>query len=271
MSKKDIQSVSLEILKDIHEFCVKNNLKYSLSGGTLLGAIRHNGFIPWDDDIDIQMPWNDYLYFIHHYQSTKGYKVFSSLVDGCEYTRLRLAKVCDITKTKVDFGPLKFTNEDVGIFVDVQPCVGAPNNVIDAQKFMEKLATRLRMAYCYATRYIKWRDILKYESSLKRLKTFVFKFFSPFVGKKSYMKFLKLQSSYDYDSSEYFIASPHYKMREWQPKQNMENFELQRFEDSDFYIMSGWDANLKSLYGDYMKLPPENERVAHDFFRYYWK
>ena len=79
------------------------------------------------------------------------------------------------------------------------------------------------------------------------------------------------QSRYDYNNCNHFIASPHYGMREWQPKKNMENFILHKFEDSEFYIMSGWDANLRSLYGDYMKLPPENKRISHDFNRYYWK
>ena len=68
MTIQEIQQVTLEILKDVHEFCVDNNIRYSLSGGTLLGAIRHNGFIPWDDDADIQLPRPDYDRFIRTYQ-----------------------------------------------------------------------------------------------------------------------------------------------------------------------------------------------------------
>ena len=271
MTIKDIQRVSLDMLREIHDFCVKNNLKYSLSGGTLLGAIRHNGFIPWDDDIDIQMPQQDYLFFIKNFNSTNGLKVFSSIVDGCEHTRLRLAKVCDIKKTKVDYGPLKWTEDEVGVCVDVQPCVGAPNDIQDAKKFLKKYNTYMRLGRCYASKYISFRDIFRFTSPKERFKAFVYKFISPFVSKGWYTKLIKHQFTYEYDKSDYFMASPHYQMREWQSKQNMSDFILHKFEDTEFYIMSGWDANLQKLYGDYMKLPPEKERISHDFFRYYWK
>ena len=78
MTLEEIQQVSLEILKDVHRFCVENDIKYSLCYGTLLGAIRHNGFIPWDDDIDIMMPRPEYDRFIRLYQSEKGYKLFAA-------------------------------------------------------------------------------------------------------------------------------------------------------------------------------------------------
>ena len=68
MALKEIQQVSLDILKDVHQFCINNGIHYSLCYGTLLGAIRHNGFIPWDDDIDIMMPRPDYDRFVNTYK-----------------------------------------------------------------------------------------------------------------------------------------------------------------------------------------------------------
>ena len=271
MTVKDVQKLSLDILKDVHEFCTNNGIKYSLSGGTLLGAIRHDGFIPWDDDIDIQMPRPDYNKFVRSYYSSNGYKVFSCEVDGFEKTRLRLAKVCDVEKSIVDLGPLKWTNETIGVGIDIEPCDGAPDNIKEAEKFIKRLINLSRKKNCYAAKYISWREITKYKSMSKRFKFSISKILSPLFTDKWWLKYMAHQSKYDYSSSDFFIASPHYGMREWQPKKNMENFELHKFEDSEFYIMSGWDANLKSLYGDYMKLPPEDKRVTHDFNRYYWK
>lgn len=271
MTTKEVQQVSLDILKDVHEFCVKNGIRYSLSGGTLLGAIRHKGVIPWDDDIDIQMPRPDYERFVRTYTSNKGYQVFSSEVDGVKETRLRLAKVCDMEKTLVDLGPLRWTDKNVGIGIDVEPVDGAPNNRHEAEKFMKKLVYLSRCRNALIVSNVSWKQIAKYRDIRKQIKFCLQKVSSMFINKNSWKKFMELQSYYEYEKSEYFIASPHYGMREWQPKKNMVSFELHQFEDSQFYIMSGYDDNLRSLFGDYMQLPPEKDRVSHDFMKYYWR
>lgn len=90
MQLRDIQKVSLEILKDVHEFCISNDIKYSLGSGTMLGAVRHKGFIPWDDDIDIVMPRPDYERFKNTFRSSQGYVLVKE-----EDSYIAFVRVCD--------------------------------------------------------------------------------------------------------------------------------------------------------------------------------
>ena len=263
--------VSLDILKDVHEFCVKNNINYSLSGGTLLGAIRHDGFIPWDDDIDIQLPRPDYDRFIHSYKTGKGYKLFSREIKGGEDVRIRLTKICDMDRTYIDKGPYVWTDADVGVGIDVIPVDGAPSSEAEMRIHLHKIVKLTRKQRCCLFKKAKFIDVLRY-NGIKDKVVFLFgKMLSLFVSDQCVMDLINEQKRYDYDSSDFFCAGPHYGMREWQPKKNMEHYILHKFEDTEFYIMSGYEDNLKSLFGDYMQLPPEEKRVSHDFNRYYWK
>ena len=271
MTLREVQLVCLDILKDVHEFCVEHDIKYSLSGGTLLGAIRHNGFIPWDDDVDIQMPRPDYDRFIHTYKSSSGYRLFSREIEGGGKVRIRLTKVCDMEKTHIDNGPYVWTDTDTGVAIDIIPVEGAPSTLEEMKKHLRLYNHYLRMVEILRTKDAKWSNIYRYTGIKSRVKFVLRKLLSPFVSDRITMKCINVQKQYDYNNSEYFCAGPHYGLGEWQPKENMKDYVLHRFEDSDFYIMSGYEQNLKSLFGDYMALPPEKDRVTHTFYRYYWK
>lgn len=130
MSLRDIQEVSLDILKDVHAFCVKHNINYTLFGGSMIGAIRHGAIIPWDDDIDIAMPRPDYERFIHEYVSASGYKLFAPELHNCF---LGFARVSEMKKTYVNCGRLKWTNEITGCWIDIFPLDAAPDNEKDLE------------------------------------------------------------------------------------------------------------------------------------------
>ena len=134
MTLQEVHQVCLDILKDIHEFCVRNEIKYSLSGGSLLGAIRHNGIIPWDDDIDLQMSRPEYEKFIHTYKSEKGYKLFSRELEGCEDVEIAFARVCEMEKTHVNTGTAPWQGTPTGVWIDILPIDGAPNSERQARK-----------------------------------------------------------------------------------------------------------------------------------------
>lgn len=273
MTTKEVQQVSLDILKDVHEFCVKNGIRYSLSGGTLLGAIRHNGFIPWDDDIDIQLPRPDYDRLVQTYVYDKGYKMFChETKEGKEKNVMYpYARVCDMTRTVVDTGIRPWVSEKVGIWIDILPCDGMPSDEKGARRHIVKAGFLVRQAYWVGVRLSSWANLKKGLNLQEKIKFGLKKLGSFFIWYDPFVSLLQIRKKYNYDESEYFFGTPHYGMREWQPKKNMESFELHKFEDTEFYIMSGWDANLKSLYGDYMQLPPPDKRVRHDFNHYYWK
>ena len=272
MTTREVQLVSLEILKDVHDFCVKNDIKYSLSGGTLLGAIRHNGFIPWDDDVDIQMPRLDYDRFIHTYVSPK-YKVYSRELTEFEKKHMTYpyARICEMEKTFVDTGVHPWIFEDTGVWIDVFPCDGISSDPAEAKKCLKKIHRLVRYAGWIAFRNFSWEKIKNEKQLTRKIKAIVKKWISNIMPTSTLDRIIALKRKYDYMTSDYFFATTYRGFGEWQCKNNMEGSELHQFEDAEFYIMSGYEANLTSLYGDYMAIPPENKRISHGFNHYYWR
>lgn len=271
MTTREVQYVLLDILKDIHEFCVQNNIRYSLSGGTLLGAIRHNGFIPWDDDADIQIPRPDYERFIRTYKSRIGCRLFCRELEGGENVKLRFARICDMERTIVNKNHLPWINMETGIGIDVLPVEGAPSTEKEMLEHLRRL--KFLGVLCSFWR-IKQSPLssVKSRSTLKsNVKFLIKKALSVFAGDWCLVLYLKEQKKYNYDTSDFFCASTHYGMGEWQPKENMESYVLHKFEETELYVMSGYDNNLRSLYGDYMKLPSLENRKTHACYCNYWR
>jgi len=271
LTTRDIQMVLLDILKDVHEFCVKHDIKYTLSGGSQLGAIRHNGFIPWDDDADIQMPLPDYDRFIRTYKSERGLELFSHEKEGGKNVRIRMARVCDVCRTVADQGPVPWIDKPVGVWIDVLPVFGAPGSLEEFEryykkmKFFSKLEKWWRIGKADASKYKQFKSGKdKFSFFIKR----VVSFFIPNDILDRYQRFLR---EIDYSQADHICASPHYGIREWQPKRFMESRILHKFEDTELYVMEEYDENLKMLFGDYMKLPPEKDRKTHDIHPFYWK
>ena len=118
MTHKEVKQLQLDILSSVHDFCDSNGLRYSLAGGTLLGAVRHKGFIPWDDDIDILMPRPDYELFIQKYQ--KEHHVVQNYITDKGYFFL-FTKIYDDRTTIIE------DRTKTGVCIDVFPVDGLPN------------------------------------------------------------------------------------------------------------------------------------------------
>lgn len=271
MTLDEVHSVLYDILVDIHEFCVANNIRYSLAGGTLLGAIRHNGFIPWDDDIDVQMSRPEYEKFIYSYQSKRGYRLFCREVPGGEDVEIAFTRVCEMEKTYADTGDFPWKNESTGVWVDVVPIDGAPNS---EQKARYKIGLMYFLWYVsLSVRHTNHATVRTTKKMSKKIKLIIKKILVRFVSKDFIVKYIKDCQEFSYSDSNYIAnySTMQNKFKEWQPKFTMESFVLHKFEGGDFYIMKNYEISLKSLYGDYMQLPPKEKQVAHMENTYYWK
>ena len=273
MTLADIQMVSLDILKDVHRFCVENDIKYSLCYGTLLGAIRHKGFIPWDDDIDILMPRPDYERFIKTYISERGYSFFAAENnDGNTEVSVPFARVCEMQRTFVDTGILPWVNKKTGVWIDVFPIDGAPDSKEGRQKQIadivrqNKLLNILRIKRGY-------RSIWRAKTIRFQIRLLIKKVLAPFVNTNVLYDYINMCKDYNFGDSSIVVdvACPFYGEREYHHKTVMSGFMLHTFEDSEFYIMTGYDEYLRKIYNDYMQLPPvEKRKTTYTFNTFYW-
>ena len=271
MTTREVQQVCLDIMKDVHEFCVKNDIRYSLSGGSMLGAIRHNGFIPWDDDIDIEIPLPDYDRFIRSYKSERGYELFSREKDNNNDVYIRWSRICDMNSTYVEQGPYVWNKKNTGVWIDVLPLYAAPSNKEEFENYMKKFAKYIK--YSHWLRFSK-ADISqrKYFKGRKKQLSFVIKkILGCFISNDYIDKCQRFLRKGSYSECKYVCASEHYGLGEWKPKQYVEDVTLHTFEDTQFYIMREYDKILRNLYGDYMQLPPEDKRGGHNKHPYFWK
>ncbi len=268
---EEIRKVSLDILKDVHDFCITNNIKYTLQGGTLLGAIRHKGFIPWDDDIDIAMPRPDYDKFIRTYQSKNGYKVFSrELPDGND-VYLAFSRICDMERTLVDDSLFPWIGRDTGVWIDLFPLDGAEDDIEECKRHIKKLESLWQ--WCNRKRMAKV-SFSQLSGIKEKSKMLIRRFVTNFVSDKIFMKLITACRECNYESTHYYsnFAYQYYGIRERHRKEVLNNTILLSFESYCFCVMEGYDEALKEKYGNYMQLPPVEQRVRqHDLNKYYWK
>lgn len=270
MTLKEVQHVSLEILKDVHEFCIANGIKYTLQGGTLLGAVRHKEFIPWDDDIDIAMPRPDYERFIHTYNSG-NYQLFSKEVHSFSNdVYIPFSRVCEMEKTLVDCGGLPWTSKQTGVWIDVFPLDGvdiSPKEWHRRYKKMKKL-WKLGIWWRRSKRPYSWYPTLK-----SKMNWLISKLYSLFISPSVIDEHINLCRSIPFNNSEEYINAAYldYGLHEKHKTNLFEKMTLLPFCNEYFYAFDNYDQALKEKFGDYMRLPPVEKRVASHAAKHYWK
>ena len=255
-----IHSESLKIFKCFTKICEKHNLCYYIIGGTLLGAVRHKGFIPWDDDIDVMMPRKDFNKFIalandelpdnlklNTFKNNKSYRYYTP----------RLVN----TNTKIIE---KRNQKEINVFIDIIPIDGVPNNIILRYIYILRvLFNRMLVSYYYIDEIDTSRPRKIYERILiaigKILPTK--KIINPV--KKLY-KIDKLLQSIDYDNSKYVgTLMGGYRAKEIMPKEYFGVPQKYNFEDMKVYGPQLYDKYLTKIYGNYMEIPKNKYTNQH--------
>lgn len=271
MSVKDIQKISLEILKDVHSFCIEHGINYTLYGGTMIGAIRHKGFIPWDDDIDIAMPRPDYVRFLSIYQSKNGYKLFPS---GSRENYLAFSRVCEMNRTIVVNHILPWSNQQTGVWIDIFPLDGAPDIEEKSIKQLSVLRKHWKRS-CYV-RTAK-SSFLYATGITEKIKMLIKKIiFNNYVinSQQVIAKYTAIATHYKWGETNHFWNCSYlrYGMKEYQCLSDYQSTILVPFEDGLFFVCNGYDHLMRSKYGDYMQLPPkDNQKSNHALCSFNWK
>lgn len=244
--------IQLEMLDEIDKFCRENNIRYSIAFGTLLGAIRHKGFIPWDDDVDIMMPLPDLLKFKKLFKSEKLKYVDIDTDSKYGYAFSRVAH-------KLTYNKEGMISNTYGICIDLYIIIGLPN---DSNFFFNKL----QPLFDRRINAMRWRS---------RFVRYLPFYNLPFYGKiqTTYRDYL-FNNSIDYNSAltYYIIAGPlGLKHKMIYNRDIFSSLIRVKFEDREYMAIADWDYFLTLRYGDYMQLPPEDQRHPYHGGHYYWK
>lgn len=270
LSIKECQECELNILTKVSELCESLNIRYYLVYGTLLGAVRHQGFIPWDDDLDIMMPRPDYNKFISYFEKNKN--ILSPLKTVYVWKDKKysyaMARVTDM-RYKLHYlynvYDGAYENEDMGLFIDVYPFDGMGNDKAQAEKLSKK-TKNLEKWINRATREKRNPT----NNIPKRIIRPIIDCYTHIRGKDYYHNLLKTNAfKNEYDRS--FYVGPLTWHTDYQvfEKSVFGKGKKLLFCGKEFCVPENYGSFLTYSYGNYMQLPPENERIATHYYSAY--
>ena len=261
----ELKSIQLNILMVIDEFCRNNSINYSLACGSLLGAIRHKGYIPWDDDIDIQLLREDYNKLMVEFPQLFSHISLISLERDKRWNRA-YARAYD-TRT-IEKEGVNGEIEGLGVGIDVFPIDKVPNN---ERQWLSYNKLRMFIQNIYQLKLMRWSKTRSVINNIIVILSHVVLF--PFS-----LRFIaRLIDSF---AQRYNLYSSNYLFENCQGiGKNRNRFQLIDFSDyvdTDFEnnklkIIVGYDDYLKNTYGNYMVLPPAEKQVSQHQFSAFWR
>ena len=259
---KELRDLQLDILQNVHDFCVAHGIHYSLAFGTLLGAIRHKGYIPWDDDIDIAMLRPDYEKFMREYKD-EVYRFCECRLD--KDIHIGFGKVEDTRTIIIEAGNTK----NLGVTIDVFPI----DDLCDS--YEESVSYFKSFKWNWLIRKAKYRELSIVKSWWKRVVVVLLKtLFLPLSVHELTLKNIQRAKAHVNAQSQYvgLICDPNGTMAEIMERKIWSEYQLTPFENRQFYAVKDTNGYLSHEYGDYMKLPPKEQQIPkHDFIAVYWK
>jgi lipopolysaccharide cholinephosphotransferase len=251
---KEVQAMQLELMKKLHAYLEEKKIPYYMIAGSVLGAVRHGGFIPWDDDIDIGMLRPEYEKFLSVCRD------FDGAYDIVNYRNRRYCDTC-LTRiyfpgTMIDNKSIANTKLDKRLYFDIFPLDKAPDDEKERNELERKILKKKKQIYFTDAR--NYNDT-GYVLFLKKLRSLLL---AP-RRENLLSECDKLMQSYGSRQTKYIcsMCSQYSFQKQAMPKEYYGTPTLHRFEDAEFYVPEQTDAYLKHLYGaDYMEIPPESKR-----------
>lgn len=253
LSLEEMKILRLEMLDEIDNLCRKNNLKYSLTGGTLIGAVRHHGYIPWDDDMDIAMPYSDIL-ILKKILVSDTIAIVDSFTDPSYYypfPRIISKKTCS---------KIGLWKKGPGLFIDLYPIIECSSNKLELEQFLviaQKLLEDRRKQF-----------------RIRRYTSIFFPFFVSNDYKKAvdaYVHHQLFSISRKGTNTFYQLGCPLRRFyNNYFPFNIFESLDNAIFEGHNYLITRNFDSMLRIYCGDYMTLPPEGQRCSTHEHSFYW-
>lgn len=246
LEMEEIREIQLELMRYVSKTCETNGLRYYMCGGTLLGAVRHGGYIPWDDDVDLAMPMSDYLRFIEIVNAQKKYLSLNIYDYPDDYYNFFMRLMKKDTYMKYWEYPFLMST---GVSIDIFPLFGLPEKQSDRDYFYKNIRLlNERYISTYIENESDTPELIEMRHVLQK-------------------QIEDMMVQYPFDECTWIgnVLSK-YRDKEIMPRTIYQNSVQLSFGNDVFSVAQGYDDYLTRMFGDYMQLPPEKDRMnTHDY------